>query len=91
MTIFHQDGTTEKAMLLAYDKEVLRVAVGGEDDCREYRRAGCVWISERGEAVAVEFEWQRAKRVQAPDEADCVCSKPLAAQLIRMLRNPELG
>jgi hypothetical protein len=91
MTILHEDGRSEKAVLLSQERETIRVMVAGDADAREYRQtAGAGWLGESGEVVTVQYEWQGSKRTGAPAEADCVCSKQLAAELIRMLRNPEV-
>lgn len=59
--------------------------MAGEEDVRTLTRIHGTWISEDCESVVVEFAWQRQRSQGNPTEADCICSKPLAARLIAML------
>ena len=64
----------------------MRVAVENGEDSVVLTCVNGTWISEEQAPVQVEFEWQRNLRKEATQsEADCVCSKELAARLIRLL------
>ena len=85
VTITYLNGTTLKAIPLAYDRNVIRAVAPGGDDVLVFTRIHGTWISEEIEPVTIEFQWQRRTATPVPDEADCICSKELAAQLIQAL------
>ncbi len=63
----------------------MRVAVKGADDAVELRRTNDTWVSEAGEAVEVIFEWQKYVPRSPVAEADCICAKEFAANLLELL------
>jgi hypothetical protein len=85
VTITYLNGTTLKAIPLAYDQNVIRAVAPGGDDVLVFTRIHGTWISEEIEPVTIGFEWQRRVATPVPDEADCICSKELAAHLIQAL------
>jgi hypothetical protein len=91
MTIHYSNGTKMEAVLLARESERIRVAVEGSSDAIEFVQRGDVWISEDCEPARIEFAWQRKTRQELVDEADCVCSRSLAARLIHQLLNDGTG
>jgi hypothetical protein len=78
-----------QAILLAGGVDNMRIVVPGEEDTRTLQFVNGAWISEEGEPVTVEFEWQRQKRTSVPVEADCICSKELADELMQMSYSPD--
>jgi len=91
MTIQYTNGTKIEAILLSRDGERMRVAVDGSADAVEFVQRGDVWISDDCEPVRIEFAWQKKTRQELIDEADCVCSRSLAARLIHRLLNGGAG
>jgi hypothetical protein len=91
MTIQYSNGTKMEAILLSRDSERMRVAVEGNSDAVEFVQRAGVWISEDCEPVRIEFAWQKKTRQELIDEADCVCSRALAARLIHQLLNDGPG
>jgi hypothetical protein len=87
MTIQYSNGNKVEAILLSRDGERMRVAVEGSADAIEFVQRGDVWISDDCEPVRIEFAWQKKTRHELIDEADCVCSRALAARLIHQLLN----
>lgn len=79
--IIDKNGTVTEAVLLSRQGETLRVAVPGAADVCEFTRLGYDWITEEGEPVAIEFEWQRIAVPEVPREEDCICPQELAARL----------
>ena len=64
----------------------MRVAVENGEDSVVLTCVDGTWISEEHAPVHVEFDWQRNLRKEATQsEADCICSKELAARLIHLL------
>lgn len=91
MTIQYSNGTKVEAILLSRDCERMRVAAEGNSDAVEFVQRAGVWISEDCEPVRIEFAWQKKTRRELIDEADCVCSRALAARLIHQLLNDGPG
>jgi hypothetical protein len=89
MTIKYPNGTAIEAVLLARATDVLRVAVPGHDDPRIFSLVGGAWISESGEQVNIQFQWERHGKAEVPSENDCVCSKVLASRLISIVAGGE--
>ena len=87
--ITYLNGTTLKAILLAYDQNVIRAVAPGGDDVLVFTRIHGTWISEEIEPVTIEFEWQRRATTPVPSEDECICPKELAAQLIQALLSGE--
>jgi hypothetical protein len=88
MTISFHDGTRLQAALLTRAQNTLIVAVQGWDDASVFTRINGVWISEGGDPVGIEFEWEK-RHTTIPSLDDCVCDKRLASRLIARLLNPE--
>jgi hypothetical protein len=84
MTITYLDGKTLEAVQLARAGSTLRVAVENADDVLEFTDINGTWVSEDCEPVRIEFAWQRKPRQEAVTEADCICPKDLAAELVRL-------
>jgi hypothetical protein len=89
MTITFPDGTSVQAILLCRNEDSLRAVVPGEEDTLAFQFVNGTWVSECSEPVTIEFEWQRNKYESAVTEADCVCSKLVAAKLVEDLYSPE--
>jgi hypothetical protein len=89
MTITFRDGTSVHAILLCRDEDSLRAVVPGEEDTLIFRFVNGTWISECSEPVTIEVECQRNTYDSAVTEADCICSKPVAAELMKGLYSPE--
>ena len=85
MIITYANGETIEGFILTCNDRVMRVALKGSDDVAEFASVNDAWISEDGEPVQVWYEWQRQVRKPVVSEADCVCSKDLAARLIHLL------
>ena len=84
MTITYPNGTVLQAIVLSHDENEIRaIAPGG--DVLAFTHLRETWISEDLEPVAIEFGWQRRAATPALSLEDCVCSKELAAHLIRIL------
>lgn len=88
MIIRYTDGRSVEGVLLARDENRIRVALKDCDDVSEFVIVSGVWVSEDCEPVRVEFAWQTAKHVDV-SEADCLCSRELAARLIQLLLSGE--
>jgi hypothetical protein len=89
MTIKYADGATVEALLLSRTENTLRVMHQGDEDVHIYTRANEAWVSEGCEPILIEFHWQRRSKTLRLAEADCICSKQLAARLISMLLQGE--
>ncbi len=89
VTITYLNGTTLKAIPLAYDRNVIRAVAPGGDDVLVFTRIHGTWISEEIEPVTIEFEWQRRVATCVSSEDGCICSKELAAHLIQALLSGE--
>lgn len=85
MTITYANGAVLDAVVLSQDENTIRAAVAGDADVHTLTHIHGTWISEDCEPVVVEFAWQSQRSPGNPSEADCVCSKALAARLIGML------
>jgi hypothetical protein len=85
VTISYPNGTVLQAIVLSHDEHEIRANASGCDDVLAFTRIHDTWISEEIDPVTMTFEWQRSRRVPAPSEEHCVCSKNLAARLIRRL------
>ena len=85
MTIQYTNGQTKEAVLLSRTEDSLRVIIAGADDVTEFTLIHDTWVSADCEPVTIEFAWQRRERKPTVTEADCCCSKELAASLIHLL------
>jgi hypothetical protein len=85
ITIEYCDGRTIQGFVLARHGNTMSVAVRGADDAALFTCVHGTWVSEDCEPVAIRFEWQRHAPAEAISEADCICSKELAARLISAL------
>ena len=85
MILRYADGSRAEGFLLARTENKIRVAIPGCDDPMEFTDVHGTWVSEDCEPVRVEFAWQGQAHVEIPLEADCVCSRELAAHLIHLL------
>jgi hypothetical protein len=84
MTIRYADGKAIEGVTLARTADIMRVAVKGCEDATEFINVHGTWISEDCEPVIMEY----APLPNAPielSEADCICSRDLAARLIDLL------
>ena len=84
MTIRYADGKAIEGVTLLRTANMMRVAVKGCEDTAEFINVHGTWISEDCEPVTLEY----GPRRNAPatlSEADCVCSRDLAARLIDLL------
>jgi hypothetical protein len=87
MILTYADGSRTEAILLARSENKIRVAIPGIDDPVEFTYLHATWVSEDCEPVRVEFAWQSKTRDEIVSEADCICSRDLAARLIHLLRS----
>ena len=88
MTITYTDGTSVHAIFLSRQDQTLKVAAQRAEDTQTFSLVDESWISESGDAVKIEFEWQR-RRQSIPRLDQRVCSKVLASRLIASLFYPE--
>jgi hypothetical protein len=89
MTIHYTDGKALEAVLLTRTETTIRAAVQGADDVTEYSKINGAWVSEDCEPVRIVFAWQQQKFAETVTEADCICSRELAARLIHLLFSEE--
>ena len=85
MTIKYSDGRAVQAVLLSRTEMTIRVAMEGFDDVMEFSNIKGTWVSADCEPVGIEFAWQRHDHKPTISEADCCCSRELAARLMRSL------
>lgn len=85
MTIRYSDGRPVEAALLSRTENTMRVAVQGADDATEFTNIKGTWVAADCEPVSIEFAWQRLDRKPTVSEAECCCSRELAAKLIHSL------
>src|SRR5262245_31077895 len=86
MTLIFPDGTRLQGALLMRDENTLCVAVQGQDDA-SFTRANGAWISEDGDPVRVEFEWER-RHTTIPSLDDHISDKQCASHLFARLLSP---
>ena len=85
MTITFLNGRAVEAVLLSRSDDTIRLAIEGEDDVTEFRNVSGTWVSEDCEPARIEFAWQQKDHKPTISEADCCCSRELAARLIHLL------
>lgn len=85
MIIRYTDGRTIEGVTLSTRENTLRVALSGCDDAAEFVQVNGRWISEECEPVEIEPAWRSSGGRPAVSEADCLCSRELAAHLIHLL------
>ena len=84
MTIRYADGKAIEGVTLVRTANMMRVAVKGCDDAAEFINVHGTWISEDCEPVTLEYGPRRTAPATL-SEADCICSRDLAARLIDLL------
>jgi len=84
MTIRYADGKAIEGVTLARTANMMRVAAEGSDDAVEFIKVHGTWISEDCEPVTLEYGPRRTPPATL-SEADCTCSRELAARLIDLL------
>jgi hypothetical protein len=89
ITIRYRDGRTVEGFVLARYGETMSVAIREADDAALFTRVRGTWVSEDCEPVDIRFDWHQPAPRETVSEADCICSKELAAQLIRCLAGNE--
>lgn len=85
MIVRYRDGKTVEGILLARAENRMRVALRDGADVTEFTETNGVWVSDDCEPVEIEFAWQKKSKQAAVTEADCICSRELAARLIHLL------
>lgn len=85
MKIKYSDGIAVEAVLLSRTDNTMRLAVQGAEDVIEVSNINGVWVSAECEPVSIEFAWQRRDHKPVISEAECCCSRELAARLIHSL------
>ena len=86
MIIKYPDGRMVEGFLLSRDENVMRVALEDRQDAAEFIDVQGSWVSENLEPVKIVFEWQlRPHAAEVMTDADFICSKDLAAHLVRLL------
>ena len=89
MVLIYANGSKTEAFLLARTESKIRVVVPGCDEPLELTDVRGTWVTEDCEPVRVEFAWEGKTRAEVLTEADCVCSKDLAARLLHLLWNAD--
>ena len=84
MTIRYADGRAIEGVTLARTANTMRVAVKGREDAAEFINIHGTWISEDCDPVTLEYGPRRTPAATL-SEADCICSRDLAARLIDLL------
>lgn len=87
MTIKYSDGRRIEGMILTHGNGAMRVALKGADDPVNFAFMAGTWVSEDCEPVEVESTWDQRHPKGSVTEADCICSKEVAARLIHLLLN----
>jgi hypothetical protein len=89
MTIKYSDGRKIEGIILSRGDgdRAMRVALKGVEEAVDFVFIAGTWVLENGEPVEIEFAWEQHRRSPTVSEDDCVCSKDLAARLIRLLLN----
>jgi hypothetical protein len=85
MTIKYSDGIAVEAVLLSRTENMMRLAVPGAEDVVEVTDINGTWVTSDCEPVSIEFAWQRLDRKPTVTEAECCCSRELAAKLLQAL------
>jgi hypothetical protein len=85
MTVKYSDGRRIEGILLTMGDSGMRVALKGSEDAVDFAFMAGTWVSENCEPVGIEFAWEQQKPKEAVSEADCICSKELAARLLHLL------
>jgi hypothetical protein len=85
MTITFPDGRTIQGIVLHRTDDTLRAATRELGDIVEFHAIHGLWVSEEGEPVQIEFEWQRQPLQADLTESDFICSHDLAAMLVQLL------
>lgn len=83
MRIRYADGRAIEGVTLARTANMIRVAVKGREDAAEFINVHGTWISEDCDPVTLEYGPRHSPAT--PSEADCTCSRELAARLIDLL------
>lgn len=89
MRITYEDSVILEAVLLSATDGVIRAALEGAADASEFRRIGGTWVSEDGQPVRIEFEWERIGMRPELSEADFFCPPELAARVISRFESQE--
>jgi hypothetical protein len=89
MVITYSDGRRSEGLILAPGDSGMRVAMKGVKDAVGFVFMAGSWVSEDGEAVGIEYAWDQQGVKKSVSEADCICSKELAARLIHLLHGSE--
>jgi hypothetical protein len=76
MTITYSDGIAVEAVLLSRTESKMRLAVQGADDVIEVSNINGTWVAADCEPVSIQ---------PTISEAECCCSRELAAKLIHSL------
>src|SRR5579862_977151 len=84
MFITFSDGHEGEAVIYSTDP-MLRVALRGADDLLGFACIRGQWVSENCEPVRIDFAWERFEPQAIPAEAECICPKELADELIKYL------
>jgi hypothetical protein len=87
ITIAYRSGATAEGIVLTHHGNTLSVAVRDCDDASLFTCVRGTWIAEDLEPVTIQSGWHSPARPIT--EADCICSKDLAARLIRALVSGE--
>jgi hypothetical protein len=85
MKVIRRDGTIKEAVMLSQTDGTIRAVLKGDDDVTEFVNVHGTWVCEDCEPVRIEFAWEQIEPKPIPTEAECICSKELAARLIHLL------
>jgi hypothetical protein len=88
MFIRFSNGSIKEGVLVSRTEATLRIALRGDDDVTELKRAGEGWATSDCEPVAVMPCRPRVSMDHLPEDY-FVCSHELAARLVDLLLHPE--
>lgn len=91
MTFAYSNGTVHQAVVLSHEKDELRAVAPGGEDVLVFSRICGAWITDELDPVTITFAWERRVIALPPSEADCICHKESAADLIQSLLRGDEG
>jgi hypothetical protein len=77
------DGRRIEGVILSPGDSAMRVASTGAEDFMDFASMSATWASEN----CFDYGWQQQHLKKSVTDADCVCSRELAARLIHLLLN----
>ena len=86
MIIQFASGKTMEGIALSIQNHTMRVALRGHNDAIELFQVNGCWITEGWEAVRIHSGVEASEDRESASEAEFVCSRELASQLITLLQ-----